>query len=162
MADRGRGSHQIAQMAVMGKLALEPLRLRHQIFIADGAFEQRRERGRLRRLFQKPERMQVVYDRHRFVDASESGEHDRRSEVASVEKLAQQTEPVQARHDQIGNDHVRRRAPDLLQCVLAIFSGFNGIAEGCNHRRHAEALARIVVYHQNPRRSSLGNHATIL
>ncbi len=84
------------------------------------AFEKDLEGAWFDRLFQEPECLEVVNGRQRLVDASETGEHDRRSLVAVFLQVPEQLEAVHARHDQVGNNDIRVEGSEPFQRFLPV------------------------------------------
>ena len=103
-----RGAHQVHQHAIICELPLQAFGFFGQTALWERPFEQDAQRGRLDRLFEEPERAQIVNCRDSRFDVAERGQNDRRRHVAHAAKPLQQLEAVHARHHQVCYKNLNR------------------------------------------------------
>ncbi len=95
---RGAGAHDIDQNALIRKLPLQALGFLRQTALRRGALQQNFQSTGLNRLFEKPERAQVVHGLHRRFDIPESGQHDGGRHVALCPQTFQKLKSIHAGH----------------------------------------------------------------
>jgi len=132
------------------QLALQFVGFLQASFVTDRTFQKSLEGARLHRLFQEPECLEIVDCRQRLFYAAETGERDRRREVAALLQVTEQLEAVHARHDQIRDDDVRVEGNEPLQRFLPIGRHLRFKVRLGKHGRQGAALALLIVNYEDP------------
>ena len=126
----GRRAHQLAQRALVAQLPFQVALIGQQPGVAAGAADQHFQHAGLDGLIEEPVGAQFVHRLHGLFDVPEGRQHDGRSGIAGIAQALQQAEPVQARHVEVGQDHVGRKSGQFGQRFFAIGGGFRSHVPG--------------------------------
>ncbi len=155
LQDREHGAHGMragdhaAENALAGQLALQPLGVRRQAALRDGALQDRLQFLGPNRLLQVPEGSELVDRLHRHLDAAECRKNDRRRSVARVVQFLKQLPAVHHRHVQIGDHGVRVELREAIESFPAIGRRLGLVAPQGEHLAQRGTLVEFVVYHQH-------------
>ena len=112
-----RHAHHFAHRSLVDQVALQHALLGAQFGVRARAADQHLQRGGLNRLLQEPVGAQFVHRLHGGFDVAVGRQHDGRRHVAVFAQTLQKSEAVQARHVQIGQNHVGGKLVELLPAL---------------------------------------------
>jgi hypothetical protein len=119
----------------------------------DRTFQKNLEGARFHRLLQEPECLEVMDGGKRLFHTAESGERDRRCEVAAFLQLLEQFETVHPRHHQIRHDDVCTEAGEPLQRFLPVGGDLNIKVTIGDHASQGGTLTLVVIDDEDPARN---------
>ena len=89
----------------------------------------------------------------RLFHAAETGEYDRRSEVAAFLQVPEQFKAVHARHDQIRNDDVSVEGRETFQRFLSVACDLRLKVRLGQHGSQGSTLPLVIIDDEDPARN---------
>src|SRR5579871_1053602 len=147
---RPGGSHQVSEHTAKPQVALELIGFLQTPSIVNRTFQQGLEGARLHRLFQVPERLELMNGGQSLIHRPKARERNGGSGVAVFFQVPQQFEAVHARHNQIGDDDVCVEDGKPFQRFLPVGRDLRVIGTFGKYGSQGGTLALVIIDDENP------------
>ena len=141
----GRVAHQGAQRPFVYKVALQHAFFGAEAGLRSGTADQDFERGGEDGFLEEPEGPELVHRPDGGFDIAVGGQDDGGRHFAAFAEALQEAEAVEARHVEIGEDHVGREIVEFFERLVAVAGGLRGHTPGGDHGGETGPLTRLVV-----------------